>query len=67
MEVVWEMQLKVMQATHGMLPKLVFEIHQNLIHTLALHAPKCASQPPNRSALALLSLPSRSGKGSPRP
>ena len=27
--------------------------------------PKCASQPPDRSALALLSMPSQSGNGAP--
>ena len=32
-----------------------------------MHAPKCASRPPDGSTLALLSVPSQSGKGAPLP
>ena len=69
------MQPKCIQVTHGTKQKFKFEIHQYLIHTWHgsevhnwrsnLHVPKYTSQPPDRSALTLLSLPSWSGKGAP--
>ena len=58
--------------------KFKFEFHQNYLSTpwhgavdqdwrSKTHTPKCASQSPDRSALALLSMPSQSDKGAPGP
>ena len=56
--------------------KFEFEFHQKYSSTpwcgavdqdwrSKMHAPKHASQPPDGSVLALLSMPSQSGKGAP--
>ena len=70
------MQPKGIQVTHGTLQKFKFlkfiKISSTLWHGAVdqdfrskSFALKCASQPPDRSVLALLSLPSWPGKGAP--
>ena len=69
------MQLKGVKVTHGMPQEFEFEIHKIFSSPWhgaveqdwrsKSHVLKCTSQPPDWSTLALLSLPSQSGKGAP--
>ena len=67
------MQPKSIQVTHGTSQKFKFEFHLSTPWRGAVdqdwrsktHVPKCASQPPDGSMLALVSMRSKSGKGAP--